>query len=190
MGKFTPPDPRKLAPSRADPEHRGRRKELEKKHGYGYKEPLILAGIAVGLIWNIVSMRTYSCVDVETDTIYQSRKAKLRSGNSARMRTGRKRRSAKSGEDRGETIKDVQEPGILVMIGTTEVTEVLSAGTAIEGTSPGEDGEEITTETNRGGITGTSHEGSNTVTASIADTVTSTETIITTIVMPTDEMEA
>lgn len=29
------------------------RKELEKKHGYGYKEPLILAMLGVGLVWNI-----------------------------------------------------------------------------------------------------------------------------------------
>lgn len=53
MVRLTPPDPRKLLPSRADPEHRGRRKELEKKHGYGYTEPLLLAMLGVGLVWNI-----------------------------------------------------------------------------------------------------------------------------------------
>ncbi|KAI0177891.1 hypothetical protein BJ166DRAFT_35026 [Pestalotiopsis sp. NC0098] len=53
MGRFAPPDPRKVLPSRADPEHRSRRKELEKEHGYGYTEPLILAALGIGLIWNI-----------------------------------------------------------------------------------------------------------------------------------------
>ncbi|KAI1852437.1 hypothetical protein JX266_002615 [Neoarthrinium moseri] len=53
MVKFTPPDPRKVLPSRADPEHRSKRKELEKKHGYGYTEPLVLAMLGVGLVWNI-----------------------------------------------------------------------------------------------------------------------------------------
>ncbi|KAK6819668.1 hypothetical protein PG987_016151 [Apiospora arundinis] len=48
-----PVDPRNLLPSRADPEHRSRRKELEKQHGYGYTEPLILAAIGIGLVWNI-----------------------------------------------------------------------------------------------------------------------------------------
>ncbi|KAK8090695.1 hypothetical protein PG994_000200 [Apiospora phragmitis] len=47
------PDPRDLLPSRADPEHRSHRKELEKQHGYGYTEPLILAAIGIGLVWNI-----------------------------------------------------------------------------------------------------------------------------------------
>ncbi|KAH6659779.1 hypothetical protein BKA67DRAFT_652995 [Truncatella angustata] len=48
-----PPDPRKLLPRNADPEHRGMRKELEKKHGYGYTEPLILGLLGIGLVWNI-----------------------------------------------------------------------------------------------------------------------------------------
>ncbi|KAK8059770.1 hypothetical protein PG996_009700 [Apiospora saccharicola] len=48
-----PVDPRDLLPSRADPEHRSHRKELEKQHGYGYTEPLILAAIGIGLVWNI-----------------------------------------------------------------------------------------------------------------------------------------
>ncbi|KAK8028676.1 hypothetical protein PG991_005732 [Apiospora marii] len=45
-----PVDPRDLLPSRADPEHRSHRKELEKQHGYGYTEPLILAAIGIGLM--------------------------------------------------------------------------------------------------------------------------------------------
>ncbi|KAK8051457.1 hypothetical protein PG993_002842 [Apiospora rasikravindrae] len=53
MPKLPVPDPRELLPSRADPEHRSRRKELEKQHGYGYTEPLILAAIGIGLVWNI-----------------------------------------------------------------------------------------------------------------------------------------
>ncbi|KAH8681482.1 hypothetical protein BX600DRAFT_446666 [Xylariales sp. PMI_506] len=53
MVKILPPDPRKMLPSRADPEHRGRRKELEKKHGYGYVEPLVLGMIGITLAWNI-----------------------------------------------------------------------------------------------------------------------------------------
>ncbi|ORY63217.1 uncharacterized protein BCR38DRAFT_485979 [Pseudomassariella vexata] len=53
MVKLTPPDPRNVLPSRADPHHRAIRKDLEKKHGYGYTEPLVLAMLGVGLIWNI-----------------------------------------------------------------------------------------------------------------------------------------
>jgi hypothetical protein len=44
-----------MLPSRADPEHRSRRKALEKEHGYGYAEPLLLAALGIGLIWNIES---------------------------------------------------------------------------------------------------------------------------------------
>ncbi|KAJ1331591.1 hypothetical protein MN608_05051 [Microdochium nivale] len=47
------PDPRVLLPSKADPEHRSLRKELEKNHGLGYKEPLVLGLIAMGLVWNM-----------------------------------------------------------------------------------------------------------------------------------------
>lgn len=55
MGRnsFVPPDPRNLLASRADPEHRAARKELEKKHPFGYKEPLLLTMLGIGLIWNI-----------------------------------------------------------------------------------------------------------------------------------------
>jgi hypothetical protein len=53
MPRFIPPDPRTVLPSRANPEHRSLRKELEKKHGYGYTEPLVLTMLGIGLMWNI-----------------------------------------------------------------------------------------------------------------------------------------
>ncbi|KAI1381738.1 hypothetical protein F4677DRAFT_2011 [Hypoxylon crocopeplum] len=53
MGKLSPVDPRGYLPSRAHPEHRSTRKELEKQHPFGWTEPLILGMLGVGLAWNI-----------------------------------------------------------------------------------------------------------------------------------------
>ncbi|KAI1409085.1 hypothetical protein F5Y13DRAFT_170638 [Hypoxylon sp. FL1857] len=53
MGKLSPVDPRGYLPSRAHPEHRSRRKELEKEHPFGWKEPLVLGLLGIGLAWNI-----------------------------------------------------------------------------------------------------------------------------------------
>ncbi|KAI0019524.1 hypothetical protein F4780DRAFT_439388 [Xylariomycetidae sp. FL0641] len=48
-----PPDPRKLLPRHADPEHRSRRKQLEKEHPYSWQAPLVLGLIGVSLAWNM-----------------------------------------------------------------------------------------------------------------------------------------
>ncbi|KAI0852706.1 hypothetical protein F5Y00DRAFT_178566 [Daldinia vernicosa] len=53
MVKLAPVNPRNYMPSRADPEHRSRRKELEKEHPFTWKEPLVLGMIGIGLAWNI-----------------------------------------------------------------------------------------------------------------------------------------
>ncbi|KAI1143006.1 hypothetical protein F5Y05DRAFT_139072 [Hypoxylon sp. FL0543] len=53
MGKLSPVDPREYLPSRAHPEHRSRRKELEKEHPFGWKEPLVLGLLGLTLAWNI-----------------------------------------------------------------------------------------------------------------------------------------
>ncbi|KAI1638512.1 hypothetical protein F4809DRAFT_244534 [Biscogniauxia mediterranea] len=50
---LSPADPRKYMPSRADPEHRSRRKQLEKEHPFGWQTPVILGMLGVGLAWNI-----------------------------------------------------------------------------------------------------------------------------------------
>ncbi|CAJ2501964.1 Uu.00g048170.m01.CDS01 [Anthostomella pinea] len=50
---LSPPDPRKYLPSRAHPDHRSQRKELEKKHPFGYTEPILLGLLGLGLAWNI-----------------------------------------------------------------------------------------------------------------------------------------
>ncbi|KAI0154963.1 hypothetical protein GGR57DRAFT_502148 [Xylariaceae sp. FL1272] len=49
----SPPDPRNLLPSRADPEHRQRRKQLEKEHPFGFTEVAVLSMIGVGLLWDM-----------------------------------------------------------------------------------------------------------------------------------------
>ncbi|KAH8159738.1 hypothetical protein CIB48_g8507 [Xylaria polymorpha] len=49
----SPVDPRRLFPSRADPEHRQRRKELEKEHSVGLKEVAVLGLIGLTLVWDI-----------------------------------------------------------------------------------------------------------------------------------------
>lgn len=51
--KFSPPNPRDLLPSNADQEARKVRKELEKEHSYGYKEPILLGLIGLTLFWNM-----------------------------------------------------------------------------------------------------------------------------------------
>ncbi|KAI1804144.1 hypothetical protein F4811DRAFT_521709 [Daldinia bambusicola] len=53
MGKLAPVNPRNYLPSRAHPEHRSRRKQLEKEHPFTWKEPLVLGLIGIGLAWNI-----------------------------------------------------------------------------------------------------------------------------------------
>lgn len=40
-------------PSKAHPEHRSYRKELEKQHPFGWTEPLVLGMLGIGLAWNI-----------------------------------------------------------------------------------------------------------------------------------------
>ncbi|KAI1368674.1 hypothetical protein F5Y08DRAFT_335570 [Xylaria arbuscula] len=49
----SPPDPRNLLPSRADPEHRQRRKKLEKEHPFGLTEFVSLGLIGLTLAWDI-----------------------------------------------------------------------------------------------------------------------------------------
>ncbi|XXG94436.1 hypothetical protein Hte_000693 [Hypoxylon texense] len=53
MGKLSPVDPRGYLPSKAHPEHRSHRKELEKEHPFGWTEPLVLGMLGIGLAWNI-----------------------------------------------------------------------------------------------------------------------------------------
>ncbi|KAI1325472.1 hypothetical protein F5Y16DRAFT_401323 [Xylariaceae sp. FL0255] len=47
------PDPRNLLPSRADPEHRSHRKQLEKEHPFSFKQAVILGLIGLKVAWNI-----------------------------------------------------------------------------------------------------------------------------------------
>ncbi|KAK5629840.1 hypothetical protein RRF57_005555 [Xylaria bambusicola] len=48
-----PPDPRNLLPSRAHPEHRKLRKQLEKEHPFGFTEIVTLGLIGLTLAWDI-----------------------------------------------------------------------------------------------------------------------------------------
>lgn len=50
-----------------DPESRGKRKELEKKAGCGYTEPLLLAAIGIGLVWNIENQVNKCCEKKDAD---------------------------------------------------------------------------------------------------------------------------
>lgn len=49
----TPPDPRNLLPSRAEPEQREKRKKLEKDHSVGLTEVAVLGLIGLTLAWDI-----------------------------------------------------------------------------------------------------------------------------------------
>lgn len=51
--KLSPPDPRDYLPSRAHPEHRKQRKQLEKEHPFGVKEFAVLGLIGLTLAWDI-----------------------------------------------------------------------------------------------------------------------------------------
>ncbi|KAI5866938.1 hypothetical protein GGS23DRAFT_593670 [Durotheca rogersii] len=54
MGKLAPADPRTYLPSRAHPQHRSARKELERRQpGFDWTPPLVLGLIGVGLAWDI-----------------------------------------------------------------------------------------------------------------------------------------
>lgn len=53
MPRFSPPNPRNALPSRADTEARKLRKDLEKEHSYGYKEPILLTLLGITLFWNV-----------------------------------------------------------------------------------------------------------------------------------------
>ncbi|KAI3329045.1 hypothetical protein HD806DRAFT_270546 [Xylariaceae sp. AK1471] len=48
-----PPDPRKYLPSRAHPEHRQQRKQLEKEHPFGLTQVAALGLIGLTLAWDI-----------------------------------------------------------------------------------------------------------------------------------------
>ncbi|KAK8105832.1 uncharacterized protein PG998_003696 [Apiospora kogelbergensis] len=88
-----PVDPRNLLPSRADPENRSRRKELEKQHGYGYTEPLILAAIGIGLVWNIDNQVRK----------HEERKDEAEKADEDRRERRRQRELAQYGAGRGDT---------------------------------------------------------------------------------------
>ena len=51
-----------------DPESRGKRKELETKAGYGYTEPLLLAAIGIGLVWNIENQVNKCCEQKDNES--------------------------------------------------------------------------------------------------------------------------
>ncbi|KAI1818323.1 hypothetical protein GGS20DRAFT_284650 [Poronia punctata] len=51
--RLSPPDPRDFFPSRADPESRKHRKELEKEHAFGLKEVAVLGLIGLTLAWDM-----------------------------------------------------------------------------------------------------------------------------------------
>ncbi|KAI0890442.1 uncharacterized protein GGS22DRAFT_13639 [Annulohypoxylon maeteangense] len=53
MGKLSTANPRAYLPSRAHPEHRSARKELEKEHPFDWTGPLVLGMIGIGLAWDI-----------------------------------------------------------------------------------------------------------------------------------------
>ncbi|KAI0466487.1 hypothetical protein F4859DRAFT_303132 [Xylaria cf. heliscus] len=49
----SPIDPRRFLPSRAEPDERQKRKQLEKEHAIGFKEVTVLSLIGIGLAWDI-----------------------------------------------------------------------------------------------------------------------------------------
>ncbi|XDG06831.1 hypothetical protein ABKA04_006446 [Annulohypoxylon sp. FPYF3050] len=53
MGKLAAANPRNYMPSRAHPEHRSMRKELEKEHPFDWTGPLVLGMLGIGLAWDI-----------------------------------------------------------------------------------------------------------------------------------------
>ncbi|KAI1446819.1 hypothetical protein F5Y02DRAFT_381586 [Annulohypoxylon stygium] len=53
MGKLAAANPRNYAPSRAHPEQRAARKELEKEHPFDWTGPLVLGMLGIGLAWDI-----------------------------------------------------------------------------------------------------------------------------------------
>ncbi|KAI1461958.1 hypothetical protein F4805DRAFT_189315 [Annulohypoxylon moriforme] len=53
MGKLATANPRNYMPSRAHPEHRSARKELEKEHPFDWTGPLVLGMLGIGLAWDI-----------------------------------------------------------------------------------------------------------------------------------------
>ncbi|KAI2465502.1 hypothetical protein F4781DRAFT_23855 [Annulohypoxylon bovei var. microspora] len=53
MGKLAPANPRNYMPSRAHPEHRSARKELEKEHPFDWTGPIVLGMLGIGLAWDI-----------------------------------------------------------------------------------------------------------------------------------------
>ncbi|KUI68511.1 hypothetical protein VM1G_04496 [Cytospora mali] len=86
--KLLPPDPR---PSRAHPEHRAIRKQLEKEHGYGWVPPVILGLVGLTLAFDVTK-------DVE--------KAEERHKQREAEEEERKRRRKEAGRGRPRRQKD------------------------------------------------------------------------------------
>lgn len=96
MPRFTSriPDPR---PSRAHPEHRKLRKELEKEHGYGWIPPVLLGLLGVTLAF-----------DVAKDVEKHEQRHKQREEEEQGQGQERKRRRRQTDRDRRRTSEDEQ----------------------------------------------------------------------------------
>lgn len=94
MPRFTSriPDPR---PSKAHPEHRKLRKELEKEHGYGWVPPVILALLGVTLAY-----------DVTKDVEKHEQKHKQEEEEEEKRRRRRRERSQRSRRKGGDDEED------------------------------------------------------------------------------------
>ncbi|ROW15229.1 hypothetical protein VPNG_02908 [Cytospora leucostoma] len=91
--KYLPPDPR---PSRAHPEHRAHRKQLEKEHGYGWVPPVVLGLLGITLAFDVTK-------DVEKTE--ERHKREDAEEEERKRRRGRRRRDG-DGKEKGKGKED------------------------------------------------------------------------------------
>ncbi|KAI0397796.1 hypothetical protein F5Y17DRAFT_454681 [Xylariaceae sp. FL0594] len=88
--KLSPPSPRDYLPSRAHPEHRKHRKQLEKEHPFGFKEFAVLGLIGLTLAWDIEKQ-----VEKREQRKDKERERKEGGEDETRRRSSRSRRDEK-----------------------------------------------------------------------------------------------
>lgn len=89
----------------------------------GYTEPLLLAALGIGLIWNVSSVLLRTAVRVNLLIKETRLRTKWLNVRNARMRKKEKKRSVSNGGSGDERISCGPGPGILGTTGLTEVTE-------------------------------------------------------------------
>ncbi|KAI1074942.1 hypothetical protein F5B20DRAFT_561675 [Whalleya microplaca] len=99
MGKLSPVDPRGYLPSRAHPEHRSHRKELEKKHPFSWETPLVLGMLGIGLAWNIENQ------------VKKSEERKEKEAQEEKEREERRKRRKEQQKDRGRSTDERDHRG-------------------------------------------------------------------------------